>query len=199
MIKFLDLHKINAQYNTELKEAFNRVIDSGWYILGKEITNFEKEFASYCGTEFCIGVANGLDALELIFNSLDLPKGSEVIVPAGNIQKTISTGGSVYTIASTSTDSYIYKLTPTGAISSTVTLTGIANGKNLESDGAKLFFSSGAKVYSMDLTSTAVPTSPILTLSDNSWSALYGFNVIDGKIYIGNGQKNIIEVINALK
>ncbi len=111
---------------------------------------------------------------------------NEVIVPNGNIQKTISTGGSAYTIASTSTDSYIYKFSPTGAISSTITLSGIANANNLEVDGSKFFFSSGSKVYSMDISSTVAPTAPILTLSDNSWSALYGFNVIDGKIYISN-------------
>ena len=110
----------------------------------------------------------------------------EVTVPNGNIKKTISTGGNVYTIASTSTDSYIYKLSPTGAISSTITLTGIANGNNLEIDGTKFFFSSGSKVYSMDLGSTVIPTTPVLMLTDNSWSALYGFSVIDGKIYISN-------------
>lgn len=111
---------------------------------------------------------------------------AEVLVPNGNIQKTISNGGSVYTIASTSTDSYIYKLSSTGTITSTITLTGIANAMNLEIDGSKFFFSSGSKVYSMDVSSTEVPTTPILTLTDNSWSALYGFSVIDGKIYISN-------------
>lgn len=111
---------------------------------------------------------------------------SEVLVPNGNIQKTISNGGNVYTIASTSTDSYIYKLSSTGTITSTITLTGISNATNLEIDGSKFFFSSGSKVYSMDVTSTTVPTTPILTLTDNSWSALYGFGVIDGKIYISN-------------
>lgn len=111
---------------------------------------------------------------------------TEVTVPNGNIQKTISNGGNVYTIASSSTDSYIYKLSPTGTITSTITLTGIANAMNLEIDGSKFFFSSGSKVYSMDMSSSATPTTPIFTLTDNSWSALYGFGVIDGKIYISN-------------
>lgn len=111
---------------------------------------------------------------------------SEVTVPSGNIQKTISTGGNVYTIASTPTDSYIYKLSPTGAISSTTTLTGIGNANNLEIDGSKFFFTSGSKVYAMDMSSNTVPSTPIITLTDNSWSALYGFGVIDGKIYISN-------------
>ncbi|MNK00029.1 dTDP-3-amino-3,6-dideoxy-alpha-D-galactopyranose transaminase [compost metagenome] len=86
MIKFLDLHKINAQYKLEIQEAFNRVIDSGWYILGKEVENFEKEFAAYCGAENCIGVANGLDALILIFRAYKelglMQDGDEIIVPA---------------------------------------------------------------------------------------------------------------------
>ena len=86
MIKFLDLHKINAQYKEEIQEAFTRVIDSGWYILGKEVDNFEKEFATYCGAETCIGVANGLDALILIlraYKELGIMKdGDEIIVPA---------------------------------------------------------------------------------------------------------------------
>jgi dTDP-4-amino-4,6-dideoxygalactose transaminase len=86
MIPFLDLKKINAQYHTELKEACSRVIDSGWYILGNEVTEFEKEFATYCETEHCLGVANGLDALVLILRAYIemgiMQKGDEVIVPS---------------------------------------------------------------------------------------------------------------------
>ncbi|MCF1457407.1 MAG: DegT/DnrJ/EryC1/StrS family aminotransferase, partial [Shewanella sp.] len=65
MIPFLDLKSINQQYQNELKEACARVIDSGWYIMGNELTQFESEFAEYCGTKHAIGVANGLDALNL--------------------------------------------------------------------------------------------------------------------------------------
>jgi dTDP-4-amino-4,6-dideoxygalactose transaminase len=86
MITFLDLKKINAQYQEELKEACARVIDSGWYILGNEVTEFEKEFATYCETEHCLGVANGLDALVLILRAYIelgvMQKGDEVIVPS---------------------------------------------------------------------------------------------------------------------
>jgi dTDP-4-amino-4,6-dideoxygalactose transaminase len=86
MIAFLDLQKINAQYETELKEAALRVIDSGWYIQGKELKNFEQNFASYCGSLHCIGVANGLDALVLVLKAWKcigkLKDGDEVIVPA---------------------------------------------------------------------------------------------------------------------
>lgn len=86
MVKFLDLQKINAQYGEELKEVANRVIDSGWYLIGKEIETFETNYANFCGTKYALGVANGLDALRLIFKAYIklgvMQKGDEVIVPA---------------------------------------------------------------------------------------------------------------------
>lgn len=86
MIKFLDLKKINAQYKQELKEAADRVIDSGWYLLGKELAAFEQNYANFCGTKYALGVANGLDALRLIFKAYIelgvMQKDDEVIVPA---------------------------------------------------------------------------------------------------------------------
>ena len=86
MIPFLDLKSINAQYREELIVAATRVIDSGWYILGNEVEQFEKEFAQYCETEYCLGVANGLDALVLILRAYKelgiMAEGDEVIVPA---------------------------------------------------------------------------------------------------------------------
>lgn len=86
MIPFLDLKSINAQYRAELIEACTRVIDSGWYIGGNELSQFEQEFAAYCGSAHCIGVANGLDALILTLRAwLELGRlqpGDEIIVPA---------------------------------------------------------------------------------------------------------------------
>ena len=86
MIKFLDLQKINAQFEQELKEAANRVIDSGWYLLGKELETFESNYAGFVGSKYCLGVANGLDALRMIFRAYIelgiMKKGDEVIVPA---------------------------------------------------------------------------------------------------------------------
>ena len=86
MIPFLDLQRINANYRAELIEAAARVIDSGWYIQGAELKKFEEKFAEYCGTKHCIGVANGLDALILVFRAWKelgkLKEGDEVIVPA---------------------------------------------------------------------------------------------------------------------
>ncbi|EOE6054297.1 DegT/DnrJ/EryC1/StrS family aminotransferase [Vibrio cholerae] len=86
MIPFLDLKSINQQYQQELKQACSRVIDSGWYIQGHELQQFEAEFAAYCGTKHAIGVANGLDALILVLRAWKelgkLQEGDEVIVPA---------------------------------------------------------------------------------------------------------------------
>ena len=86
MIPFLDLKKINLQYREQLVQACTDVIDSGWYIGGNALEQFEQEFASYCGTRYAIGVANGLDALILTLRAwieLGLIKsGDEVIVPA---------------------------------------------------------------------------------------------------------------------
>ena len=63
MIKFLDLQKITAKYSKEIHEAVDRVVDSGWYLQGEETENFESDFARYIGTKYCVGVGNGLDAL----------------------------------------------------------------------------------------------------------------------------------------
>src|SRR5687768_16715766 len=85
-VKFLDLQAINHQHRKQLKEAFDRVLDSGWYILGAEVQQFEKDFATYCGTRHAIGVANGLDALILIiraYKELGLfQDGDEILVPS---------------------------------------------------------------------------------------------------------------------
>jgi|TARA_R100000935_G_scaffold41455_1_gene63136 dTDP-4-amino-4,6-dideoxygalactose transaminase len=86
LISFLDLKKINAVYASELLEACTRVIDSGWFIGGSELSAFEREFAEYCGSQHCVGVANGLDALTLTLRAWKemglLCEGDEVIVPA---------------------------------------------------------------------------------------------------------------------
>jgi len=83
---FLDLKAVNAPYFNGFEQAFDKVVNSGWYIQGSEVKAFEQEFSDYCGVEHCIGVANGLDALILIFRAYMemgvLQEGDEVIVPA---------------------------------------------------------------------------------------------------------------------
>lgn len=86
MINFLNLKNINAQYRDDLLKAATDIIDSGWYIQGPQVEEFEYEFAMYCGVKHCIGVANGLDALSLTLRAWielgKIKKGDEVIVPA---------------------------------------------------------------------------------------------------------------------
>ena len=82
MIKFLDLKKINERFRGEFDAAAKRMLDSGWYLLGKEIEQFEVDFAAYCGVTHCIGCANGLDALKLIIKAYGFGPGDEIIVPA---------------------------------------------------------------------------------------------------------------------
>lgn len=88
-VPFLNLGKINAPYAYEIKKNLAEVVDSGWYILGKELLAFEKNYAEYCKMDHCIGLASGLDALELILAASDFPKGAEIIVPANTYYATI--------------------------------------------------------------------------------------------------------------
>jgi dTDP-4-amino-4,6-dideoxygalactose transaminase len=93
MIPFLNLKKINDKYRSDLLAQIEKVIDSGWYILGSECTSFESQFAAYCGTHYAIGVGNGLDALILILRGYIelgiMNKGDEIIVPANTYIATI--------------------------------------------------------------------------------------------------------------
>ncbi len=81
-IPFLNIQKINFRHREEILNAVTRVIDSGQYINGKENDNFNKNFTNYCGTKYSIGVANGLDALNLILKAYNFEEESEILVPA---------------------------------------------------------------------------------------------------------------------
>ena len=93
MIKFLDLQKITKRHSDEIHDAVSGVIDSGWYLLGSENQMFEHNYAKYIGTDHCIGVANGLDALRLILRAYieggTMKEGDEIIVPANTYIATI--------------------------------------------------------------------------------------------------------------
>lgn len=82
MIKFLDLEKINNRFRKEIDENIAEVLDKGWYILGNQNEKFTADFADFCGTKHCIGVANGLDALNIIIKAYGFSQGDEIIVPA---------------------------------------------------------------------------------------------------------------------
>lgn len=81
-VPFLDLHAAYDELSEEMDEAYHRVMDSGWYILGQEVEAFEREWAAYCGVKHCVGVGNGLDALHLALRAMHVGAGHEVIVPS---------------------------------------------------------------------------------------------------------------------
>lgn len=94
-IPFADVAPMHKEIRTELNEAYNRVMENAWYIQGRECEQFEKEYADYIGTRFCVGVANGLDALCLILKAMDIGAGDEVIVPSNTFIATVLAVSSV--------------------------------------------------------------------------------------------------------
>ena len=89
MINFLDLHKINEQYRVEIDTRIKEVLDKGWYLQGEQNDVFAKNFAAYCGTEYALGVANGLDAINLIIKAYGFGPGDEIIVPSNTFIATL--------------------------------------------------------------------------------------------------------------
>ena len=93
MIKFLDLQAITMMHGDEIKAALNQVVESGWFLQGKENQQFEADYARYIGTTHCVAVANGLDALKLILRGYKemgvMQDGDEIIVPANTYIATI--------------------------------------------------------------------------------------------------------------
>lgn len=82
MINFLDLHKINEQYRADIDSRIKEVLDKGWYLQGEQNDIFASNFAAYCGTKYALGVANGLDAINLIIRAYGFGPGDEIIVPS---------------------------------------------------------------------------------------------------------------------
>jgi dTDP-4-amino-4,6-dideoxygalactose transaminase len=91
-VPFLDLKAINLAHEAALQAAFTEVLHSGWFILGNNVTKFEEEYALFSGTEYAVGVANGLDALHIALKVLGIGAGDEVIVPSNTyIATTLTT------------------------------------------------------------------------------------------------------------
>lgn len=89
MIEYENLGKFNKSFFPKFEKAFKDVLESGWYILGQNVQDFEESFANFVGSKYCIGVANGLDALEMSLRAFNFPAGSEVIVPSNTYIATI--------------------------------------------------------------------------------------------------------------
>lgn len=89
MIEYENLGKLNKPFFDAYKKAFSDALESGWYILGNKVKQFEEAYAAYCGASHCVGVANGLDALILTLRAFEFEKGSEIIVPSNTYIATI--------------------------------------------------------------------------------------------------------------
>lgn len=82
MIEYENLQKVNSSFRNEFLEKFNEILSTGWFVLGSNVSSFEKNFAAFVGTKQCIGVASGLDALSLSLKCLNFPKDAQIIVPS---------------------------------------------------------------------------------------------------------------------
>lgn len=112
-VPFLELRDTYLEIKEELDDAYRRVLNSGWYILGEEVKAFEGEFAAYCGTKHCVGVGNGLEALQLILRAYGIGVGDEVIVPANTYIATwlaVSNAGA--TVVPVEPDGRTYNIDP---------------------------------------------------------------------------------------
>lgn len=89
MIEYENLQLSNQKFFHAYKEKFNQFLESGWFVLGENVATFEKEFATFCQTRHCVGVASGLDALVLTIAAFKFPQGSEIIVPSNTYIATI--------------------------------------------------------------------------------------------------------------
>ena len=89
MVNFLSLKDVNNRFRAEIDARIKSILDRGWYLQGEENERFAADFASFCGTKYAVGVANGLDAIKLIIRGYGWGAGDEIIVPANTFIATI--------------------------------------------------------------------------------------------------------------
>ena len=165
-------------YNTENNSLIKKIPSSE--VVERIVTAGTNVFVQNAG----FGTGNKLTIISSASNSVT----GTITIPNGAINKTISYNNDVYVIAGkpTEANSYIYKYNSSGSLTNTITLTGIKNANNIEIDNGNIYFTAGTGVYSMELSSSTAPSSPIFSVAENGYSTLYGFNVIDGLIYISD-------------
>ncbi len=117
-VPFLDLQRLHHELRGPLLAAFQRVLESGWFVLGPEVEAFEAEFAQYCGVKHCVGVGNGLDAIHLLLRAYGIGEGDEVLVPSNTFIATwlaVSQCGAIPIAVEPRADTY--NIDPTGLAS----------------------------------------------------------------------------------
>ncbi|AQX10621.1 hypothetical protein BAY32_15745 [Elizabethkingia ursingii] len=157
-----------------------------------DVSNAAENIAAINGNIFVqnasFGFGNKISYVNGSTNNLQ----SEVTIPNGQIQNIIANSNNLYVMASdaSAADSYIYTLSDSGMITKTTVLKGISQASKLRIDSGKFYFATGVKVYAMDMNATNTPTTPVITASaSDQYSGLYGFDVIDGKIYTADSNK----------
>ena len=182
-----NIYVTNDQYNGAKYVSVYKVSDLS-FVKKIDLTDSVERIVEAGGNIFVQNASYGFGNKITYINTSSNVIQSVTTLPNGQINKTIVNNSNIYSIAAGSTDSYIYQISSAGTIVKTTTLSGIANATNLEIDGNKFYFSSDNKVYTMDMSATSAPTSPLFTVAANPYSALYGFNVIGGKIYTSDAK-----------
>ncbi|CAA7195964.1 LVIVD repeat-containing protein [Chryseobacterium potabilaquae] len=170
--KFVSIYKssdLSFIKKVSFTDTVERIVEAG--------NNIFVQNASY-------GYGNKITYINTTTNEIQ----STITLPNGNINKIIAYNNIVYAIAAGVSDSYIYQISNTGNITKITTLAGISDAKNLEIENNKFYFTSENKVYTMDMNATSAPSSPLFSVTNSidPYSNLYGFNVVNGKIFVSD-------------
>ncbi|MCL8538872.1 MULTISPECIES: DUF5074 domain-containing protein [Chryseobacterium] len=174
----------NTNFSTGVYSVTKYKISDFSFVSKMDFTEVADKIVEAGGNVFVQNASSGYGNKITYINTSNDAK-TEITIPNGQIGRTVSYNSDVYTISGTATDSYIYKISSTGALSPVITLTGIANGTNLQIDNGKFYFSSGNKIYTTSVTAPTVPANAFITVQDNgpAYFVLYGFSVVDGRIF----------------
>lgn len=177
------IYVTNYDYGTSKYVSIYKISDLS-YVNKITLTDAAQRVVNAGGNIFVENASDGFGNKIAYIKGSDNTLQSDITLPNGNLNKIVAYNSKVYAIASGTTDSYIYEISNTGNITSTTTLTGIPNANKLDIAANKFYFTSANKVYTMDMGSTTVPNTPLFSVTNvNQYSTLYGFNVVDGKIF----------------
>ncbi|KAB1228865.1 DUF5074 domain-containing protein [Chryseobacterium viscerum] len=183
------IYVANTNFTANTKSVTKYKISDLSFVSKINMTEVSDKAVEAGGNVFIQNASSGYGNKITYINTSNDSK-TEITVPNGSVNNTVSYNSNVYTISSTAADSYIYKITSTGTMTPVITLTGIPNATNLQIDNDKIYFSSANKVYTTSLAAPTVPTTPLLTAADGGqYYTLYGFNVIDGRIFASDVKK----------
>lgn len=178
-----NIYVTNHDYSGEKYVSIYKISDLS-FVKKITLTDAAQRAVTANGNIFVENASDGFGNKIAYIKGTDNSLQSYITLPNGNLNKIVSYNSKVYAIASGNTDSYIYEISNDGNITATTILTGIPNANKLEIANNKYYFTSSNKVYAMDMETTVVPTAPLFSVTNvNQYSTLYGFNVVDGKIF----------------